>query len=73
MNLNLLQQGRVTTFYVGVGDGEHFEIFEETTSVLEALCSYHQAINDGSEGRYIDLEFGRWIDDEIDPLESYLF
>ncbi len=65
------------TFYVATEDGEHMDMFEMNLSIFEALCSYHQAINEGDEGFILELELGSWDSDdedgEIEPLEQHIF
>lgn len=68
----------MSNFYVATEDGEHLDIFIWDVSIFEALCAYYQAINDGSEGVFLELELGQMIVDErgvtqMEPLESYEF
>ena len=62
------------TYYVATEDGEHMDMFETNLSIFEALCSYHQAINEGDEGYILELELGTWdSDDEDCEIEPILF
>ena len=60
-------------YYVATEDGMHFDMFEETNSMFEALCAYHQAINDGPEGRWLEIEIGELIGEDIEPIDYYEF
>ena len=61
----------MSDYYVATEDGDHFIVFEETELIFEALAAYYQAVNDGSEGIYLEIEFGyiNWIDKEADDFE----
>ncbi len=69
----------MTNYYVATEDGEHFTVFEETELIFEALASYYQAIIDGPEDIYEEIEFGYYkpIEDGYDEddyeLEPILF
>ena len=45
-------------YYVATEDGNHFIVFEETKLIFEALAAYYQAVNDGPEDIYIEIEMG---------------
>jgi hypothetical protein len=53
-------------YYVATEDGTHFVVFEETELIFEALKAYYQAINDGPEDIYIEIEMGYY--NIIDPV-----
>ena len=62
------------TFYVATDDGDHMNMCDTNLSIFEALCSYHQAINEGDEGYILELELGTWdSDDEDCEIEPILF
>ena len=69
------------TYYVATEDGDHFIVFEETELIFEALAAYYQAVNDGPEGIYIEIEMGYYNYDndedgddyEFEPMENHLF
>ena len=62
------------TYYVATEDGEHMDVFDNNLSIFEALCSYHQAINEGDEGYILEIELGTWdMDDEDCEMEPILF
>ena len=55
-------------FYVGVDDGAHFNMFEQTNSLFEATCVYYQTVAEGHEDKWEWIELGEWIEcDEEGP------
>ena len=61
------------TYYVATEDGEHMDVFDNNLSIFEALCSYHQAINEGDEGYILEIELGTWDYDNDGEMESIMF
>ena len=61
------------TYYVATEDGEHMDVFDNNLSIFEALCSYHQAINEGDEGYILGIELGTWDYDNDGEMEGILF
>jgi|14_taG_2_1085336.scaffolds.fasta_scaffold09535_5 hypothetical protein len=62
-------------YYVATEDGNHFVVFEETKLIFEALAAYYQAVNDGPEDIYIEIEMGFYdlIDEEDFEHKPLLF
>ena len=65
-------------FFVGVDDGEHFNIFERTNHIFEGLCFYYEQINLGHEDTWEWVELGEWIEYEgdfadMETLEAHEF
>ena len=63
----------MNNYYVATEDGMHFDIFANELSIFDALCTFHDAINDGDEGRWEEIELGTVDDDNIEPLLYYSF
>lgn len=59
------------TYYIATEDGSHFTVFEETELIFDALVAYYEAINDGTEGIYIEIEMGYKLIDEDGDCYTY--
>ena len=65
-------------YYVGVDDGEHFDMFERVNSLFEATCIFYQTIKEGHEDTWHWVELGEWTEYEngdldMETLDSHEF
>lgn len=67
----------MTLYYCAADDGEHFNEFGQTESIFDALCSYHNAINNPEPGE-LEIEMGYYdsydgIIEDVIPLMYHSF
>ena len=73
---------KLMDYYVSVDDGDHMNIVSNNDHIFEALCSYYQTINEGSNDgvsttRWLQVEMGELIftgeNEEMEPLLYHNF